>query len=169
MTDFSFRKITSADRTFVQKVLGNPKVYQYYGVQILSERDAIDQMEWYAELEVKETGQWWLIFDSIHLREIGAIGFNDYVCKKKECEIGFWLDPDWWGKGVISEIFPQLLQNIPQNWDLQTMIAVVETENKNCIQLLKKLNFEFLQTIYNGEVKKGKSIDLELYTYHIQG
>jgi [ribosomal protein S5]-alanine N-acetyltransferase len=143
--------------------LSNPEVIKYYGVSYDSLEATKLQMDWFSDLEKNHTGQWWAIRTVSTKEFAGGIGFNNFHAQHFSAEIGFWLLPEFWGKGVLTEIIPIVFSDAVSNWNLHRMEAVVETENKQCIRLLEKTGFIFEGRKRESEYKNGKFIDLNIY------
>ena len=39
----------------------------------------------------------------------GAIGFNEWNKQERKAEIGFWLLPEYWKKGYVTEALPVVI------------------------------------------------------------
>jgi ribosomal-protein-alanine N-acetyltransferase len=143
--------------------LSNPEVIKFYGVNYASLEATQAQMDWFNDLEKNHTGQWWAIRSVSDNRFTGGIGFNNFHSEHCSAEIGFWLLPEFWGKGILTEIIPVVFRYAVTNWNLHRMEAVVETGNLQCIRLLEKAGFVFEGRKRECEYKNGKFIDLNIY------
>jgi len=93
----------------------------------------------------------------------GAVGLYYLDKELHKAEIGFWLIPDYWRKGIISESVLLALQYGFQKMDLRRIEAEIETENIRSINLLKKLHFVYVGTKKDCEIKYGMHISVDLY------
>lgn len=160
---FSLRQFTNNDLENVYKGLSHPEVIKYYGISYNSLEATKEQMSWFSELERDETGFWWAI-EFLENREFcGAIGFNNLNKQHKRAEIGFWLLPESWGIGIMSEVLPLVCQYAFENLGLHRIEAQVETGNLACQNIMKKNNFLFEGTLKEYEFKEGKYISLDLF------
>ncbi len=105
------RQITENDLENIFKGLSNPEVIKHYGVNYKSLDETWEQLEWYAELERTHSGIWWAIISSETTEFCGAIGFNNLSREHKKAELGFWLLPEHWGKGIIQEALGVVLEH----------------------------------------------------------
>lgn len=161
---FLLRQFSNNDLENVYKGLSHPKVIKYYGVSYDSLEATNVQMNWFSQLEKEETGIWWAIDSITDNQFCGAIGFNDLDKQHQRAEIGFWLLPESWGKGTVSEILPFVCRHAFENLGLHRIEAQVETENLQCQRALKKANFIYEGTLRECEYKEGNYISLAIFS-----
>lgn len=157
------RQITQSDLPNIYKGLSHPKVIPYYGVSFESLEATQEQMDWYAQLEKEETGIWWAICDLKSKVFLGAAGFNNRGQVNKKAEIGMWLLPEYWGNGIMQEVFPLICNYAFKKLNLHRIEGFVESENHNCKKALNKLDFQWETCIRDAEIKDGKSISIDIY------
>lgn len=157
------RKIENSDLEHVFRGLSNPDIIKYYGVWYDSLRATKAQMKWYDQLEKSGTGQWWAVCSKREKEFLGAVGLSSLSTKNKKAEIGFWLYPEYWGKGLMSEAVSLVCRHGFRNMGLHRIEAFVEPPNVHCKKLINKLNFNYEGRMVECEVKNGKFIDLEIY------
>ena len=158
------RQFIDADLDNVYKGLSNPDITMYYGISFDSLAATKKQMNWFADLEKHEKGIWWAICSKIDGKFLGAGGLNDLSEEHKKGEIGFWLLPENWGKGIMIETLPVIYNYAFESIGLNRIEGFVETENTNCKKALAKLNFKLERTIKDCEIKNGKFISLDIYS-----
>jgi [ribosomal protein S5]-alanine N-acetyltransferase len=158
------RRITEADLENIFRGLSDPEVIKYYGVSFKTLNDTKKQIEWFAELEKNETGIWWAICSIDNLMFYGAVGFYYLNSEYKKAEIGFWLLPEYWNKGIITESILLVIEYGFEKMHLNKIVAEVESENILSKKVLQKLNFVHEQTKKDCEIKNGKYISLDVYT-----
>ena len=158
-----FRPIVDADIDHIYRGLSDPEVIKYYGVNFMTREATKEQMIWYADLEKNETGIWWAICLKSDDRFLGAAGLNDLSRQHKKAELGFWLLPENWGKGIMSESIPVLLAYCFAKLELHRIEAFVDSENHNSKNLLEKLHFNYEGTMVDCEIKNGAYISLDNY------
>ncbi len=61
----------------------------------------------------------------------GGCGLNNINAQHKKGEIGYWLLPEFWGKGIITEAAPLVCAYGFTHFNLHRIEAVVETDNGN--------------------------------------
>lgn len=95
---------------------------------------------------------------------VGGIGLHfrdDIYCKT--AELGYWVSPDFWGKGIANEAIRLILPYGFAKFDLQVVVAHVFGRNKVSQHLLEKNGFNRLGVIPNGAFKLGKFEDDVIY------
>ena len=157
------RPLEEGDIGNIFRGLSDPKVIKYYGVSFGSLKATEEQMAWYADLIKNNTGIWWAICFKADDGFLGAAGLNDMDMALGKAELGFWLLPENWAKGIMSESVPLVLQHAFHEIGLQRIEAFVESENSDCKRLLERLEFDFEGTEVDSEFKNGVPISVDTY------
>ncbi|SFH28494.1 GNAT family N-acetyltransferase [Pedobacter insulae] len=157
------RPFLDDDIELVFQGLSNPQVIHYYGVHYKSLAETKAQMRWFKELEANGTGAWWAIFDAEGEVFYGGIGLNNLSKVHKKAEIGFWLLPSFWGRGIVLEAANLVCKYGFNHACLHRIEAFVESANENCKNLMNKLDFKHEGTMQECEIKNEKYISLEIY------
>jgi ribosomal-protein-alanine N-acetyltransferase len=157
------RKITESDLENIYIGLSNPDVIQYYGIRFSSLESTKEQMTWFLELEQNQTGIWWAICSRDNRSFYGACGFNGLSKEHKKAEIGFWLLPDFWGQGIMTETMPLICDYGFDQLGLHRIEGFVESDNQKCKKAMAKLDFLYEGTMKDCEIKNGKFISLDIY------
>ena len=143
--------------------LSNLDVIRYYGVHFKTLEETIKQIEWFAELEKEETGIWWAVCSSDNSIFYGAVGLYFLNNELKKAELGFWLMPEFWGQGIITESALLAIEYGFKKMHLKRIEAEVETENRMSKRVMEKLQFVHTDTKTDCEIKNGHYISLEVY------
>ncbi|MDO6803081.1 GNAT family N-acetyltransferase [Wenyingzhuangia sp. 1_MG-2023] len=158
------RQFSEKDIENIFKGLSHPDVIKYYGISFSTLEATKEQLEWFQNLENDQTGIWWAIEIKTTGVFCGAGGFNNLDNLHKKAEIGFWLLPDFWGRGYMKEAMSEICDFGFKKLKLHRIEGFVETENSNCKSGLKKLDFQYEGTMRDCEIKKGGYISLDLYS-----
>ncbi|MGH9736295.1 MAG: GNAT family N-acetyltransferase [Candidatus Acidiferrales bacterium] len=68
-----------------------------------------------------------------------------------EIEIGWWLAPAWWNKGLATESAREALRDAFQRIGLERIVAVAIPENRASIHVMEKLGMHFeRETTHRG-------------------
>ncbi|GAB5554472.1 MAG: GNAT family protein [Saprospiraceae bacterium] len=153
------RQIMDADLENIFRGLSNPKVIQYYGISFDSLEATKEQMIWFAD----QKQMWWAICSLDTQIFYGAGGLNDIDQKESKAEIGLWLIPKFWGKGIMKEALPLITDYGLKQLQLKRIEGFVESENTNCKKVMSKLDFQHEKTLKNFEIKNGKPINVDVY------
>lgn len=157
------RQFIDSDLENVFKGLSHPDVIKYYGVSYQTLEATKAQMKFFADLEKDETGIWWAVCSPDNTIFYGGGGLNNLSKEHKKAEIGFWLLPDHWGKGIMTEAMPIICDYGFTGLGLHRIEGIVETENDLCKKAMDKLKFDYEGTMKECEVKNGKFISLDIY------
>lgn len=158
------RSITPEDIQHIYKGLSHPDVIKYYGISFSSLEATEEQMIWYRELEQTETGIWWAICSPEGQTFYGAGGFNNVSKQHRKAEIGFWLLPEFWGKGLMQEAFPAICNYGFNTLCLNRIEGFVESDNASCKKAVEKLHFKHEGTMRDCEIKDGKPLSIDIYS-----
>ncbi len=157
------RRFSDEDIENVFTGLSHPEVIKYYGVSYATLEETKLQMKYFADLEKNKTGQWLAICSADGKIFYGGCGLNNINIQHRKGEIGYWLLPEFWGKGIIAEALPFVCEYGFTFFKLHRIEAVVETENENSKKIMKKLGFTYEGTMTECEFKNGKYISLAMY------
>jgi len=157
------RQFTADDLENVFAGLSHPEIIKYYGVKYDSLEETKLQMKFFADLKKKGTGIWWAVCSADNNVFYGACGLNNLVKAHKKAEIGFWLLVEFWGKGIMTEAIPLICNYGFSNLGLHRIEGIVETKNRNCKNVLKKLQFDHEGTMVDAEIKNGSFISLDIF------
>lgn len=149
------------DNVFVG--LSDPAVIKYYGVHFTNREDTRKQMAWFDELEKEGTGIWRAICSPDQSVFYGAVGLYYLNKTHRKAEIGCWLLPLYWGKGLMQEAMVRMIQYGFNHLNLHRIEGLVESENINCKRALAKMDFIHEGTMKECEIKNGKWISLDIY------
>lgn len=143
--------------------LSHPDVIKYYGVHYDTLEATQEQMDWFAGLEANRTGIWWAVCAAENGAFLGAAGFNNWNHEHRKAEVGLWLLPEHWGKGIMTEAMPRICNYGFREMGLHRIEGFVESENLLCKKALKKLGFILEGTMVDCEVKNGRFISLDIF------
>ena len=91
---------------------------------------------------------------------VGGIGLHFRAdIYRKTAEVGYWINPEFWGKGIATKAITQILEYGFSNLDIAVVVAHVFGRNAASQHILIKQNFTRLGVIPNGAYKLGKYED----------
>ena len=76
---------------------------------------------------------------------IGSVMFRYWNKKENECEIGYSLDANFWGRGLGLETLKLLLSVLSLKTTINTVIAWSHKENIGSIKILEKNGFQLCE------------------------
>jgi ribosomal-protein-alanine N-acetyltransferase len=161
---FRLRRIVPADIDVVFRGLSDPAVIAHYGVSYETREATQRQMDWFEEIHSAGTGRWWGISGlEPGAPLIGACGLNDICAEHCRGELGYWLLPDYWGRGIAAQCVGAMLEHAYGPMGLHRVAAEVEVDNHASRRLLDRLGFRHEGTRRGYERKHGSFIDLMIY------
>lgn len=86
-------------------------------------------------------GQKLILFLYFRKKLIGSAGLMRIDQQNARAEIGFWLDADWEGQGLMSQSLRALIAKAFTDLSLQRLDMRVIAQNQRAIQLTAALNF----------------------------
>lgn len=153
------RPIVDSDIQNIYRGLSHPLVIKHYGVSFDSLEATKEQMEWFED----SPQFWWAICSLDNQAFYGAGGLNDLSQEHKKAEIGLWLLPDCWGKGIMKEAMPLICNYGFDELGLHRIEGFVDSDNQNCKRAMAKLDFDYEGTMKDCEIKNGRYVSVDIY------
>ncbi len=157
------RQIRPGDIHEVHRGLSDPRVTVYYAVAFPTLEATREQMDWYEQIWQERSGLWWAICLHGEERMIGAIGFNNFKPAPEKAEIGYWILPEYWGKGYASEAMEEVLKIAFTSLGLHRIEAYVEGGNEASVRMLQRFGFVHEGCMRECEVENGHYIDVHVF------
>lgn len=86
---------------------------------------------------------------------VGSIGIHiqdDIYCRN--AELGYWLGEPLWGRGIVSDVVPEMVKYGFRTWNITRIFARIIAENDASRRVLEKSGFlkeaEFKKTIFKN-------------------
>lgn len=161
---FRLRRIVPSDIGVVFRGLSDPAVIAHYGVSYPTLEATQLQMDWFEQIHAAGTGAWWGISEPTPGAPlIGACGLNDIHAEHRRGELGYWLLPGSWGRGIATECVGTMLGHAYGPMGLHRVAAEVEVDNHASRRLLDRLGFRLEGIRRDYERKHGSFIGLMMY------
>jgi len=157
------RRAKMQDVKGIERLLNDPDVMLYFGESESSYEYALSEMNWFNDLFEKNSGRW-VIEDIMTGEYIGDVGVFNYDSKHKKGEIGYLLDKNYWGKGIMSNCVQAVLDIAFKEFNYNRVEALVDVRNDACIALLKKSGFLKEGTLRDYEFEHGGFVNLEMHS-----
>ncbi|SEG67057.1 GNAT family N-acetyltransferase [Paenibacillus sp. UNC499MF] len=161
------RTITEADAPRLFEIWSSPDVTKFMNIDPFTEiKQAADMIDFLNGLARENKAVRYAIIDRKSGTIIGSCGFNELDYGQRRAEIGYDLDPAFWGKQYAPEAIGCMLAYAFDELGMSRIDAKVEPENVNSIKVLRKLRFTFAGTLRCEEgADSGPSAPLlNLYT-----
>ncbi len=157
------REILQEDIHMIYSGFSNPQVIKHFGISFLSLEATQEQMDWYANMIKNDTGRCWAICSANNDIFYGVCTLNFWNKVHRKAETGYWIFPQFWRKGIVSEAMQTIINYGFKEMNLHRISAEVEDDNPASKAVLKKLGFLHEGTMKQCEIKDGRFINLEIY------
>ncbi|WP_334071167.1 MULTISPECIES: GNAT family N-acetyltransferase [Paenibacillus] len=139
---FVLRKLTSEDARDLFHYFSNDEVTKYYDLDSFVElRQAEDLIQSWNRRFTEKRGFRWAITEKPNNKVIGTIGFHNWSKEHFKAEIGYELNPTYWGKGVMTEVLQETLRFGFEDLWLNRIEAFIDPDNIRSRYLLEKTGF----------------------------
>ncbi len=91
---------------------------------------------------------------------VGIIEVQDFEHALKSADLGFWLNPEYGKKGIMSQCVHEVLCFLFSEAGLNKVTAQYMTENSNSHRLLEKEGFKIEGILRDGTLHNGTFCDL---------
>lgn len=162
---FRLRDFEPGDLAAVYENFSDPRVMKYYDAAPLGKMAEAERLlaEW-RHAEHHGTGLRWAIADRNSNRLIGTCGFHALARRHRRAEIGYELHPDWWGRGVMSEVLPLALEHAFRKLQLNRLAALILPANRPSIALVRKFGFRREGLLREFVRVADRRLDMESYS-----
>jgi RimJ/RimL family protein N-acetyltransferase len=148
-------KTSIADKTAISDLLGMPEFLMRF------EQDLIKvNIELYFYNLLNNNNFCFTIFSKKKNEFIGFLVLQNYILAEKRIEFGISIHPDYWGKSILSEIFPVLLLWVKTNLASIEIFAIIEENNFIAQKTALNIGFGLC-------TKTAKNEPNDLFYYHI--
>ncbi|MDZ5471997.1 GNAT family protein [Bacillus sp. 31A1R] len=157
---FILRKLKMSDAPNMFDYFSKDEVTKYYDLATFtSEQQATDLIErLLTRFEEGKQIRW-----GIALKEtdnlIGTCGFHSIEPEHSKVEIGYELHPNYWNKGVMSEVISKILDYGFNKMELNRVEAFYDPENIASRKVLEKNGFIFEGVLRKRFFEKGNFLD----------
>ena len=146
------REFRQKDLYQLAPILANSKVMKFSPTGMLSVSQVQAKIDSFIT-SYKEFGfgKWAVIFKESN-QLIGYCGIAvEQIDKVDEREIGYRLDPEFWGRGLATEAALKTLQYGFEQFKFPYILGIVERKNVESVRVLKKLGMRYKrETVFHG-------------------
>ena len=160
---FLLQQILPDDQRFIFEGLSHPEIIPFYGVRYDSFEATRKQMDWYEKSYREGSGHSWKIIEKASGEKIGVVAYYFFKPEHKKAEVGFWIFPQYWNKGITTEVLKTVIEYCQKEKGIHRLEAFVEEGNLASSRVLEKLGFVYEGTMRECEIKNGKYINLFIY------
>ncbi|MBC8263381.1 MAG: GNAT family N-acetyltransferase [Anaerolineales bacterium] len=145
------RAFTKEDAAPLHRILGARDILRYFPNPGAPSRDKVEKLISAQLNHWEEHGHgWWAVEPRSKKQLIGWSGLQ-FLPETEEVEVGYLLDQPFWGKGLATEAAQVCLQYGFENFDIESIVAIVHPENIASQRVIEKLGMSFVdQAHYFG-------------------
>ncbi|HEY9259936.1 GNAT family N-acetyltransferase, partial [Chitinophaga sp.] len=126
--------------------------------------DAVHIIQFFRKSLEEEEGMRWAITLAGKDELIGTCGYHKINKPHFKAEIGYDLQPSFWGKGIMKEAISYMLTYGYEELQFNRIEAFVDPENIASAKLLTRLGFRYEGFLRDAFFEKGKFVNAELYS-----
>ncbi|WP_026731878.1 GNAT family N-acetyltransferase [Fischerella sp. PCC 9605] len=148
------REFKQEDFRQLAPILANPQVMKFSPTGILSVAETQKKIEGFIASYAKYGFGKWAVFFKESNELIGYCGIAvEQIDNKNEKEIGYRLDPKFWGKGLATEAASAVLKYGSEQLKLPYILGIAEKANVASVRVLEKLGMRYERETVFHEVK----------------
>jgi ribosomal-protein-alanine N-acetyltransferase len=160
------RKITGKDIPDIFEIYSNREVMLYFDDRYAFEdiAEAEQMVSDYENAMQDQNGMRWGIILKDDGKLIGTCGFHALSDYHKRIEIGYDLNRDYWGKGIMTEALSLIIDYAFEKSEVNRIEAFVEPPNIASGALLEKLGFSMEGILREHEMCRRRLTDIQLFS-----
>ena len=83
---------------------------------------------------------------------IGFVHFYGFNKLESSVKLGYYLDINYRGKGLLIDVCTELIDTIFKNGSIKKIVSIISSNNKSSIRFIKKLNFQLEKRIFTFNI-----------------
>ena len=137
------KPIELADRKFIFEHFSNPDVCRFMVDEVPFTRieEAEEIIRFYTVPEPRIQHRWVILRKSDN-RPIGTCGYHRWIIQHNSCEIGYDLNPAYWGQGYMTEALTGAITMGFRDMALNRIQADIDVRNTRSMNLAARLGFK---------------------------
>ncbi|MDP2036880.1 MAG: GNAT family N-acetyltransferase [Ignavibacteria bacterium] len=139
---YDLRQLTLGDVEEVLFLRSDERVLEFIDIE---KAETLEDAKHFIEKINSGEDGWlfWGITEKNNSKVIGTICLWNIEAAESKADIGFVLHPDFWGKGVMQEVIPEVINFGFQKMKLKYIIGEAMPKNIKSIKLMEKLGFRY--------------------------
>lgn len=127
-----------------------------------TEQDGADYISAMLSADENETFAFAITVDD---KAVGSIGvFRQVNIHRQTAELGYYLEEEYWGKGIMTEAVKQICEYVFGKSDIIRIYAEPFAYNAASCRVLEKAGFQCEGVLRKNAVKNGKIVDMKMYS-----
>ncbi|MCB9906149.1 MAG: GNAT family N-acetyltransferase [Planctomycetes bacterium] len=158
------RWLEDADIPDLYAIFSNPEVARYWSKPPMTEpQQASDLLASIRTQFASGSLFQWGLATLGHDRIVGTCTLASIDIQNRRAEIGYALNREFWGQGLMLEALQTLLQHAFGAMDLNRVEADIDPRNESSIQLVERLGFQREGYLRQRWIVAGEICDTVLY------
>jgi ribosomal-protein-alanine N-acetyltransferase len=147
-------QIEDAEALF--KIYSNPELYRFTGADPFPDIETMRRwMEEYLINYQKEHGFGvWAVIEKMSGKMVGTCGLG-YFDGRPELGLGYWFDPDYWGRGYATEAARACVAYAFNQLNAPELASMTHPDNKASQRVLEKAGFVFVGLVPDEDGTEG--------------
>ena len=158
------RKIEDKDTKCLFSIFSNSEAMRYWDTKphesISVTKEALSNME---NIMVGGRGLSWGIILKDTSQLIGYFGLHSWNHNNDKTELGYIINPSYWGKGIGSEVLKSVIEFCFSKMRFKTILAEVDPNNYKSINILINHGFVLVEEKKNDISIQDKYYDTNVY------
>ena len=157
----TLRKMLVADTSDMYEYASRPEVTKYLTWQPHPDRDYTREYLQYLGNRYS-AGMFydWAIVYEPDCKMIGTCGFTAFNCTSDSAEVGYVLNPEYWGKGIAVEALLRVMEFGFDDLGLHRIEAKFIEENERSRRVMEKVGMTFEGVARDGMLVKGNYVNV---------
>lgn len=102
----------------------------------------------------------WAIFYEPDCKMVGTCGFTSFNCAADSAEVGYVLNPEYWGRGIVSEALERVIRFGFEELSLHRIEARFMEGNERSRHVMERAGMTFEGVLREGMLVKGKYVSV---------
>ena len=94
---------------------------------------------------------------------VGALDLHHLSNENRSCEIGYWLNEKYTGKGIMSRCAAKITEYAFNELDMHRVVIEAAAANKASCAVAERIGFTLEGTLRDHELLDGKYYDVNIY------
>lgn len=158
------RPLTLDDADALFSYFSKDEVMTYYDLAPFETKDEAENLInlWNNRLANDEGCRWAICLKENTSRAIGTAGFHNISKENNRAEIGYELHPDFWGKGIATEVSKKIIDYGFQTLKYRRLEAFIDPRHGASRKVLHKSGMETEGILREYFYEKGVFVDAEI-------
>ncbi len=102
----------------------------------------------------------WAVIYEPDCKMVGTCGFTSFNCHSDSAEVGYVLNPDYWGKGIVTEALSRVLRFGFEELHLHRIEARFIEENERSRHVMERVGMTFEGVLREALLVKGSYVNV---------